>query len=409
MAYMCHEGNMEEININHNILKWCREQSGFTPEYVVEAANISPIKATKNKEEISSVERLRELEQGTRKPTLTQLKAFAKIYQRPIMTFFLNAPPKVENKLVDFRTIDSLPHEKDSPEFARLKRRLINLQEELSALERESGSAPLDFIGLAKGNENIEEFVSFIRKKLDFSFAQQLHAKDDEDLFKILRDKIQDIGVYVVLEGNLGSYHSNISTEEFRGIAITDIFAPLIAINSNDYKQAMLFTLLHEFAHILLGDSSVSNVSVNTMRVDAKEVFCNKFAAEFLLPACEVLRKTASSFNVDDIFDTVSNYAKQFKVSIMVMARRLYDLGKINNDIYTEIVSSIKRQIAKKKERQREKENAGVVSRNILDKYRLGTKVIATVLGATYSGRMSVVDASVLLNVNSSRLDRILP
>ena len=138
-------------------------------------------------------------------------------------------------------------------------------------------------------------------------------------------------------------------------------------------------------------------------------MFCNKFAAEFLLPACEVLRKTASSFNVDDIFDTVSNYAKQFKVSIMVMARRLYDLGKINNDIYTEIVSSIKRQIAKKKERQREKENAGVVSRNILDKYRLGTKVIATVLGATYSGRMSVVDASVLLNVNSSRLDRILP
>ena len=216
--------------------------------------------------------------------------------------------------------------------------------------QRESGSAPLDFIGLAKGNENIEEFVNFIRKKLDFSFTQQLQAKDDEDLFKILRDKIQDIGVYVVLEGNLGSHHSSISTEEFRGIAITDIFAPLVAINSNDYKQAMLFTLLHEFAHILLGDSSVSNVSVNTMHVDAEEVFCNKFAAEFLLPAREILRKTAHSFNADNIFDTVSNYAKQFKVSIMVMARRLYDLGKINNDIYQEIVSSIKRQIAKKKD-----------------------------------------------------------
>ena len=49
MAYICREGNMEEININHNILKWCREQAGFTPEYVVEAADISPIKATKNK------------------------------------------------------------------------------------------------------------------------------------------------------------------------------------------------------------------------------------------------------------------------------------------------------------------------------------------------------------------------
>lgn len=400
---------MEEININHNILRWCREQAGFTPEDVVDLADIMPIRATKNKDEISSVDRLRELEQGTRKPTLSQLKSFAKIYQRPIMTFFLENPPKVEDKLIDFRTIDSLPHEKDSPEFARLKRRLINLQEELSVLERESGTEPLDFIGVVNTSVDIIEFIKLVRQKLDISFAQQLQAKDDEDLFKILRDKIQDNGVYVVLEGDLGSHHSSISTEEFRGIAITDVFAPLIAINSNDYKQAMLFTLLHEFAHIWLGDSSVSNVSINTRSVDEKEVFCNKFAAEFLLPAQEVLQKTNLSFSTDNIFDTVSTYAKQFKVSIMVMARRLYDLGKINNNIYTEIVNTIRRNVAKKKERQRENGNTGGPSRNVLDKYRLGTKVISTVLGAAYNGRMSMVDASVLLNVNSSRFDRILP
>jgi hypothetical protein len=93
----------------------------------------------------------------------------------------------------------------------------------------------------------------------------------------------------------------------------------------------------------------------------------------------------------------------------MVMARRLYDLGKINNNIYTEIINTIRRNVAKKKERQREKGNTSGPSRNVLDKYRLGTKVISTVLGAAYSGRMSMVDASVLLNVNSSRFDRIQP
>lgn len=400
---------MEEININHNILRWCREQAGFTPEEVVNLADITPIKATKNKDEISSIDRLQELEQGTRKPTLSQLKSFAKIYQRPIMTFFLENPPKIENKLIDFRTIDSMPHEKDSPEFARLKRRLINLQEELSVLERESGAIPLDFIGKVSTNVDIIEFIKLVRQKLDISFAQQLQAKDDEDLFKILRDKIQDTGVYVVLEGDLGSHHSSISTEEFRGIAITDVFAPLIAINSYDYKQAMLFTLLHEFAHVWLGDSSVSNVSVTTRSVNEKEIFCNKFAAEFLLPTQEVLQKIDLSFNTDNIFDVISNYAKQFKVSIMVMARRLYDLGKINNNIYTEIVNTIRRNVAKKKERQREKGNTSGPSRNVLDKYRLGTKVISTVLGAAYSGRISMVDASVFLNVNSSRFDRIQP
>lgn len=400
---------MEEININHNILRWCREQAGFTPEDVVTLANITPIKATKNKDEVSSIDCLRELEQGTRRPTLSQLKSFAKVYQRPIMTFFLENPPKVENKLIDFRTIDSLPHEKDSPEFARLKRRLINLQEELSVLERESGAIPLDFIGAVSTSVDIIDFIKLVRQKLDISFAQQLQAKDDEDLFKILRDKIQDAGVYVVLEGDLGSHHSSISTEEFRGIAITDVFAPLIAINSYDYKQAKLFTLLHEFAHIWLGDSSVSNVSITSRIVDGKEAFCNKFAAEFLLPAQEVLQKIDLSFNTDNIFDIVSSYAKQFKVSIMVMSRRLYDLGKINNSIYTEIVNTIRRNVTKKKERQREKGNTSGPSRNVLDKYRLGTKVISTVLGAAYSGRISMVDASVLLNVNSSRFDRIQP
>lgn len=400
---------MEEININPNILRWCREQAGFSIEDVASLAEISPIKATKNKVGVSSIERLLMLEQGEVKPTLSQLKSLAKIYQRPMMTFFLNNPPKVENKLIDFRTIDSIPHEKDSPEFARLKRRLINLQEELSSIDRDSGNAPLDFVGSAKTSIDIVEFVELVRKKIDFNFSQQLQAKDDDDLFRILRDKIQNIGVYVVLEGDLGSYHSRISTDEFRGIAITDVFAPFIAINSNDYKQAMLFTLLHEFAHIWLGNTAISNMSLNTRNIDEKEVFCNKFAAEFLLPRDEILRKVNLPTNNENIFNIISGYAKQFNVSIMVMVRRLYDLGKINISLYNDLTGTIKRSILKKKERQKEKESSGGPNRNILDRYRLGTKVISTILNATYSGRISTVDASVLMNVNSSRFNRILP
>ena len=400
----------DAIKINPNVLIWCREQAGLTLEAAAQQADINALKATKNNKEISPVERLFCIEQGIIPPTFSQLKALEKVYQRPFMTFFLNQPPVVTEKFIDFRTIDSLPHETDTPEFARLKRRLINLQEELSIIERENLATPLDFVSSIKISDDVEKIVSYVRKKLNFSFENQKSLKDDEELFRVLRDKIQEIGVFVVLEGDLGSYHSAISTEEFRGIAITDPFAPLIAINSNDYKQAMTFTLLHELAHIGLGDNSISNISISSNAIDVNEIFCNKFAAEFLIPRNEIIKTFSNVQYIDEnnILSIMSTFAKQFKVSLMVMARRLYDVGKINNSVYQGVIGRIQASIRQKKRRQKEISKS-TPSRNKLDQYRLGNKVITTILNATYNGKMSLVDASVLLNVNSLRLNRIQP
>ena len=387
------------------MLTWAREQAGLSVADVAGLARISPLKSKKGVEGKSSAERLIDWESGVEFPTFSQLQALAKVFQRPIMTFFLAKPPVVSTKLVDFRTIDSRPHLKDSPAFAKLKRRLELLQDNLSDIAKTTGQQPVEFVNTIDTSADIEKFVQLARKTLGISFEEQRKVSDDIALFRLFRTKIQESGVYVVIEGDLGSHHSSVSTEEFRGIAITDKYAPLIAINSKDLKQAQLFTLLHEFAHIWLGDSSVSNVSVSEYTVDIKEKFCNAFAAEMLLPAIEIRKLLVESSNCSDVFQIVSDYARAFKVSIMVMARRLLDAKKISKNCYDKIISAIKESVAKKKQRNRESPTG--ISRDILDRYRLGDKVLTSIKMATDSGQLTKYDASVLLNINVVRFDRV--
>lgn len=59
------------------------------------------------------------------------------------------------------------------------------------------------------------------------------------------------LGVFVLLIGTLGSYHSNISKKVFRGFAIADDLAPFIVINDQDARTARSFTLTHELVHLV--------------------------------------------------------------------------------------------------------------------------------------------------------------
>src|SRR3546814_16138482 len=63
---------------------------------------------------------------------------------------------------------------------------------------------------------------------------------------------------YVLLIGNLGSHHSAIDIDAFRGFALADPIAPFVVINDRDAKTAWSFTLLHEVAHLWIGATGVS-------------------------------------------------------------------------------------------------------------------------------------------------------
>ena len=221
-----------KLNINPSLLKWAREKAFLSIEDVVQLLKIKPQKATKKKPQIAPEEKLELWESGLLSPSLSALKDLAKLYQRPLMTFFLPKPPRAVDVLVDFRTVGSTVHQHDTPTFSKLKRRLINLQIGLSNIVQSSEKRTLDLIGCATINDDISFLIDKIRQKINLSFLDQCKAKNEDDLFKIIREKIQQKGIFVILEGDLGSYHTRIEPEEFRGMTITDKYAPLIIINS---------------------------------------------------------------------------------------------------------------------------------------------------------------------------------
>ncbi|MBK8822349.1 MAG: hypothetical protein IPN58_06970 [Anaerolineales bacterium] len=89
--------------------------------------------------------------------------------------------------------------------------------------------------------------------------AKDFYAQPNPDkAFALLRSRIETAGVFVLLIGSLGSHHTAIELEIFRGFALADEFVSFIILNDHYSHAAWSFTLLHELTHILLGQSGIS-------------------------------------------------------------------------------------------------------------------------------------------------------
>jgi Zn-dependent peptidase ImmA (M78 family) len=146
--------------------------------------------------------------------------------------------------------------------------------------------------------------------------------------------------VFVVLVGDLGSHHSSISEAVFRGFVIADKIAPFVVINDQDAKPARSFTLLHELAHIWLGQTGVSGGEPeDTMPATAFgkiEQFCNDVAGEFLLPsgAFKVKPQNLDGTDKKAALRIVQSFAETWNVSEPMVAHRLNRLGWITPAVY---------------------------------------------------------------------------
>lgn len=396
----------QAIPINPTILQWARMEAGLSLHEAASRAKITPSRKKKNEPALTAEDRLAAWEEGKDTPSLNQLESIASVYRRPLLTFFLAQPPQKSASMADFRTVGNRPSSTDSPEFAALRRRVTLLHQELRALAEDAGHPTLPFVGSLTDNTPVHKFVSTLRTSLGVTVDEQRRIRSEDAMFGYLRDLAQNIGIYVLLEGNVGSYHSNISVEEFRGIALADDLVPLIVVNPNDAKAAMVFTLMHELAHLWLGSSGVSNFNAlgDNGGGGDREKLCNSVAAEFLVPEAELRAKWKTpdgslSYSIDSI-------AKYFKVSGAVIGRRLFDMNIISSQEYGSLLALYKARWGRHKEKQ--SQQGGAPSPTTMAKYRLGGKTIQTFIVAAREGRIGLQDAARLMNLPVNRFERVM-
>ncbi len=179
-----------------------------------------------------------------------------------MLVFYLPEPPRTGDRGQDFRTVPGAPPLLFNPNLDALIRDVRGRQTTVRALLEETEPQPVDFIDAALMSDATEGLASRITQRLKFSPLEFHRQATVEASFGYLREKIEAAGVYVLLLGNLGSHHSNISVDTFRGFAIADPIAPFIVINDQDARAAWSFTALHEVAHLGLGTTGVSPASI---------------------------------------------------------------------------------------------------------------------------------------------------
>ena len=143
---------------------------------------------------------------------------------------------------------------------------------------------------------------------------------------------------------------------------ISDEYAPFIFVNTGDSEPARLFTLLHELTHLWLNISCIPNHFITTKTSSSEEAFCNKVAAEILMPEHNIKKAISNNkfkTNQDkqdkqNIKDFINNNHKNFNVSKLAFLIRLKTYTPINKKIFEELKTELIKQsneIHKKKKR----------------------------------------------------------
>jgi Zn-dependent peptidase ImmA (M78 family) len=134
------------------------------------------------------------------------------------------------------------------------------------------------------------------------------------------------------VSGVVGSNtHRKLNPREFRGFALADDLAPLVFVNGSDTKAAQIFTVAHELAHLWLGGAALDDADSAVSAGTDAERWCNQVAAEVLLPIAAVPRAPDPG---ETLTDWIERLARRFKVSTLVVLRRMYDVGLMGWEEY---------------------------------------------------------------------------
>ncbi len=184
----------------------------------------------------------------------------------------------------------------------------------------------------------------------------------------------------------------------------------IIVLNTGDIIVARIFSLLHEYSHILRRSYGLCDLH-NSRSSDA-EVSCNRFAASFLVPS-EAITSYIESIGEtnfkNDLDGNVKKIANQLKVSQLVIYRRLTTFGYISSSEYSKIheryLAAFTRPVITRIPTEDESQKRGGPNYYVTKRLNNGISYSSRVFDAFDTGNITSLEASNALGISAKNLE----
>ena len=364
------------VDVKPELLRWARERAGADVDSLVR-----------------KFPKYQEWESGEVRPTLRQLESFANVVHAPVGYFFLSEPPDEPFPIPDFRTVGGAPVGRPSLNLLHTVYLCQRRQDWYQEFARAEGDDPLPFVGSAKSSEDIETVAARMRDALGFDLEERAGLPTWTEALRGFVDKADALGVLVMVSGVVGNNpHRKLDPDEFRGFALADGLAPLVFVNGADTKAAQMFTLAHELAHLWLGETALSDSRPDALPARRIETWCNRVAAELLAPLAVINQEYEAG---EDLDAAVARLARRFKVSTLVVLRRLYDAGGLTEARFRQAYDAERERL-----RSLPKSVGGSFYPTL--RSRVGRRFGHALVVSTFEGRTSFTESFRLLGVRKT-------
>jgi len=372
---------------NPKMLTWAREEAGYTIEQAAEGLGIS-------------AENIEAAESGMRPLTLNQLRKAAEIYDCPFGYFYFLEPPHE-------KTYEPVPDYRIAPELSGVSHHRLNLEIKKVRDRREI------YIDLAKNiNKEINTFQILKEpntKNIGGAIRNGLKIVDSEisvlkydNVYTYWKSKIENDGILVYESQYIPDVSGVI------GIAIYYPICPIILIRRGSSSNVRkLFTLLHEYAHLLIGKSGLSDETaqlIETSQTDKEviETTCNRLASEILVPSEKVIISEYSTLSPEEKMEYLAN---KFMVTYSTAAVCLKKRNLITD---AELRYLLKLRRKAYKEKQENKTGEVRIPRETLMRLDIGRPMFSVVISAYERGILDILDASKILNLRVNKIDKLV-
>ena len=306
------------------VLDWAIDESGYSLTEVASHLKLSD-------------SNLQDWIQETSQPTVGQLTNLAKYLKRPRILFFLPHPPNKSTTSQFRRAATQIGSEPLAPAERLTLRRAQRIQMIVSYLIRlDTGES----IALPKATVQDDPVtVAATLRKWIAPFNNSDHRHFDQ-----WREEFQERGILVltlpVRQGNKKT------SSTLRGFALSDPFAPAIAVSTADNYAARTFTLFHELAHLATDTAQSCGPIVAPDKAplvppniaSQSESWCDAVAGNALIPLDE-LQELVLARDSNDL-SLVRQVAGHFRVSFRAAAVSLIQANVIPTSAYGKVEST---------------------------------------------------------------------